>query len=161
MTEQPTRANTVVLGMGNPLMGDEGVGGAVVRRLAEGARGGEGVDFIDAGTAGMSILHLLLDRHKAVLIDCAFMGEPPGTIRRMRLDEVDSVKQLAHYSLHEADILGIIDMAKSLGQCPEDIVIFGIEPETIEPGQGLSQSVVSQMDVYLETVCDELNQDPA
>ena len=58
--------------------------------------------------------------------------------------KLKAVKKLAHQSLHEADILKILAMAKQLGQCPEEVVIFGIEPETIEPEQSLSQTIANK-----------------
>ena len=83
----------------------------------------------------MSLLHLIANRKKAIIIDCAKMGAKPGTIRRFTADEVQSVKKLSHFSLHEVDILQVINLSKQLGECPDEIVFFGIEPESLEPGQ--------------------------
>jgi hydrogenase maturation protease len=130
------KKSTVVLGLGNPLMADEGIGVYLIKRLAEQADQFPDVDFIDAGTGGMSVLHLIEDRDKAVFIDCAFMGEAPGVIRRFTPEEVRSTKVLAHQSLHEADLLHILSLAEQLGQCPEAVVIFGIQPE-LSPGDSL------------------------
>src|SRR4030042_2897768 len=69
------RKPVVVLGLGNPLMGDEGIGVYLVERLMESADEYPSVDFIDAGTGGLSILHHIEDRRKAIIIDCAFMAE--------------------------------------------------------------------------------------
>jgi hydrogenase maturation protease len=150
------KRSTIVLGLGNPLMADEGIGICLIERLAEAAGDRPDVDFVDAGTGGLAVLHQIEGRRKAIFIDCAYMDEGPGTIRRFRPEEVRSTKVLAHQSLHEADLLRIIDMARQLGQAPEEIVIFGIQPERIEPGIGLSPALSDRIDEYLAVLLREL-----
>ncbi len=115
-----------------------------VERLCESAAEYPAVDFLDAGTGGLSVLHHIEGRRKAIFIDCAFMDEEPGTIRRFTPEEVRSTKVLAHQSLHEADLLRIIEMARQLGQAPDEIVIFGIQPQRVELGMGLSPTLMEQ-----------------
>jgi len=146
----------VVLGLGNPLMADEGIGVHLIERLAPCAEQWPDVDFIDAGTGGMSVLYLIEGRQQALFIDCAFMGQEPGTIRRFTPDEVRSTKVLAHQSLHDADLLRILSLAEELGQCPERVVIFGIEPQVVEPRQGLSAVLLEQTEHYLAEILSEL-----
>jgi hydrogenase maturation protease len=147
----------VVVGLGNILLSDEGIGVHIVRRLAEVKERYPQVDFLDAGTAGMNLLHLIANRKKAIIIDCAKMGAKPGTINRFGPDEVESIKKLAHYSLHEVDILKVIDLSKQLGECPEKIVFFGIEPESLKPGQTLSKTLAGKIDSYITEICKELS----
>jgi hydrogenase maturation protease len=146
----------VVLGLGNPLMADEGIGIDLVERLAQEADRYPSVDFIDAGTGGMAVLHLIEGRRKAVLIDCAFMGEAPGVLRRFTPEEVHSTKALAHQSLHEADLLRILTLAEELGQLPEQVTIFGIQPQVVEVRQGLSDILRNGVDHYLAEIRSEL-----
>ncbi len=150
------KKDTIVLGLGNPLMSDEGIGGFVVEQLKKEAAQYPNVEFVDAGTAGMSLLHLLAGRRKAVIIDCAFMGTEPGTIKKFTPDDVSSVKKLAHQSLHELDILKVIEISKQIGEAPEEIIIFGIEPERIEPGQKISQPLTAKINEYIKDVRNEL-----
>jgi len=147
---------TVVLGLGNPLMADEGIGVRLVERLAESASQYPDVELVDAGTGGLSVLYQLEGRRKAIFIDCAYLGEEPGTIRRFGPEEVCSRKVLAHQSLHEADLLRIIDLARQLGQAPDEIVIFGIEPQRIEPALGLSPALARRIDEYVAVLRQEL-----
>ena len=84
------------------------------------------------------------------------MDEPPGTIRRFTPDQVQSVKVLAHQSLHEADLMQIIAMARELGQAPDQIIIFGIQPERVEPGLGLSRTLTERIDEYVSMILHEL-----
>ena len=98
------------------------------------------------------MLHLIAERKKVIIIDCAYMNKTPGTMIRFSPDDVESVKKLMHYSLHEIDILKVIELARRLNQCPEDIVILGVEPEKIELKDGLNPALVKNIDGYLETV---------
>lgn len=147
---------TIVLGLGNPLMSDEGIGVLLVNRLSELSENYPEADFVDAGTGGLNLLHLFEGREKAILVDCANMEEEPGTINKFTPVQVKSVKQLAHQSLHEQDILKIIKMAKTLDQCPKEIVIFGIQPEQVSLGQTLSNELEQKIDDYISMICKEL-----
>jgi len=150
--------STVVLGLGNPLMGDEGIGVYLVEQLSHFAGEYPSVDFLDAGTGGLSVLHYIEGRRKVVIIDCAFMDEAPGAIRRFTPDEVRTRKVLAHQSLHEADLMRIIEIARQLGQAPQEIVIFGIQPQRIELIQELSPTLMDKTDEYIALIRQELEE---
>jgi len=147
----------VVLGLGNPLMADEGIGVYLIERLTKLAPEYPNVDFVDAGTGGLSVLHVIEGRRKAIVIDCAFMDEEPGVIRRFTPHDVRSAKVLAHQSLHEADLLHILNLAKQLDQAPEQVVIFGIQPEQVVPSTGLSAALLTRMNTYLSQILCELH----
>ncbi|MCD6393497.1 MAG: hydrogenase maturation protease [Planctomycetes bacterium] len=147
---------TIVLGLGNPLMGDEGIGIKLIEMLQSASGDFPEADFVDAGTGGMSLLHLISDRRKAVIIDCAHMGTEPGTIRQFTPDHVKTVKQLTHLSLHEVDIIKVIDLARQLGECPEEIIFFGIEPETVTQQMELSNILTDRLAQYIETIKTQL-----
>jgi hydrogenase maturation protease len=150
------RKNVVVIGLGNILLSDEGIGVHLIRQLSNQQAKFPKVDFIEAGAAGMNLLHLIANRKKAVIIDCAKMGEKPGTIRRFAPDQVTSIKHLTHFSLHEIDILQVLNLSKQLGECPAEVVFFGIEPKSLKPGQNLSQTLSAKIDSYIAVVCEEL-----
>ncbi len=138
----------VVIGLGNPLMSDEGVGLHLLRILIDRQKQYPDVEFVDAGGSGMRALHAMARRRRAVFLDCAFMGEKPGTLRRFRPEEVASKKILPRLSLHEGDLLDTIALSRKLGECPPEIVIFGIEPGSIGPGETLSATLKEQMNEY-------------
>ena len=146
----------IVIGLGNTLMSDEGLGVHVVQRLSDFADKFPQVDFTDAGTGGVSILHLISGKDKAIFIDCAKMGEKSGAIKKFTLREIKSTKVLSHQSLHEVDLIKIIEMAGRLGQCPADIIIFGIEPQSVEPGRELSETLADRLNEYVTEICKEL-----
>ena len=149
---------TVVIGLGNPLMSDEGIGIHELRALAARPRDLPGVDLVDAGTSGMSVLHAMANRQKAILVDCAFMGEAPGRVRRFTPDKVSSRKTLAGLSLHEGDLWQVIELSRKLGEYPGEVVIFGIEPERVCPGEDLSEVLRERLPEYAERVRAEATQ---
>jgi len=146
----------VVGGLGNPLMSDEGVGLYIIRELASRLENLNHADFIDLGTSSMNVVHAVARRQKAVLIDCALMDEPAGTIRRFTPDDVVSGKEMPHFSLHEGDLLDALKLSQLLEECPQEIVIFGIQPENMEFGEGLSPTLNEQLENYVEMVMIEL-----
>jgi hydrogenase maturation protease len=147
----------IVLGLGNPLMSDEGIGCRIIECLLAQAEKFPSVDFVDAGTGGLSVLHLIANRKKAIIIDCAYMEMEPGAIKKFRPDEVKTIKKLAHLSLHETDIIKVINLAKMLGQYPKQLVIFGIEPHTIESQPALSNTLNAKINDYLTAIAEELS----
>lgn len=156
MTNQSAKKEIVVIGLGNLLLSDEGIGGHLIRKLSEHRDKFPSVEFIDAGTGGMNVLHLIANRKKAVIIDCVKMGKKPGTIKRFEPTDVQTTKKMSHFSLHEADILQIINLSRQLGECPDKIVIFGIEPESLELGQKPSKTLSDRIDNYSLDICKEL-----
>lgn len=152
------RAPTAVIALGNPLLSDEGVGTKVLQRLAAGSRRFPNTDFLDLGTAGFELLHAMAERETVLVVDCAFMGAQPGTMRRFAPQEVRSVKLATDVSAHRSDVLQIVELLETLGQAPGSIWIYGIEPQTIEPGEQLSDVLSDRLDQYAQTVADDLEQ---
>ncbi len=150
--------HTVVIGLGNPLMSDEGIGIRLLAELTECLHREEfaGVLFLDLGTSGAKVLHAIARKRKAIFLDCVFMGERPGAIRRFSMDDVRSLKILSRFSFHEADLLGILELSRKLGEYPEEVVIFGIEPQEIVPGDGLSSVLIARLQEYMAMIEGEL-----
>jgi hydrogenase maturation protease len=146
----------LVAGIGNPLMADEGIGGFLIGELKKYRQKFPDVEFLDAGSGGMTLLHKINSREKLILIDCAKMRTPPGTIKKFSPEQVQSVKKLMHYSLHEADILKILEISEKLGERPKKVIIFAIEPETIETKQALSKTLSGKIQEYTELILSEL-----
>lgn len=159
MLFEPSK-ETIVIGLGNPLMADEGIGIVLVEELGKLAAAGklpsDTVEYYDGGCGGMYLLHTIADRKKAILIDCCLMGEEPGAIRRFTPDDVNSVKQMAHLSLHEVDILNVIEMTKKIGSCPDEIVIFGVEPVSITQQLHLNDAIQAKIPDYIAEITREI-----
>jgi len=149
-------APTVVIGLGNPMMSDEGIGVAVVARLQQCADLPVDVEIIDLGTGGLSVLHEISGRRKVVFVDCAYMDASPATMRRFTPDEVVSTKLQIRLSLHEGDLLQTLELAKQLGELPPEIVIYGVEPEQVTFNLGLSDVLEMKLDDYVATIRQEI-----
>lgn len=156
ISEIDMKNDLLVVGLGNPLVRDEGVGNKIVERLAAEADNFLNTDITDGGTGGITLLHLMANRKKVIIIDCANMREEPGTIKRFTPDDVKSVKQLSHLSLHEIDIMQVLEMSRKLGELPEKIVIFGIQPEILEDSIGLTEVISNNLCYYLELIRKEI-----
>ncbi|NLW50207.1 MAG: hydrogenase maturation protease [Candidatus Brocadiaceae bacterium] len=151
-----TISDVLVAGLGNPLMGDEGVGPRVVDLAARRAGEPPGIDFLDLGTPGLALLHALRGRRRVVLVDCAMMGAPPGTIRRFTPAELRPAAGPGAASLHEPDLPALLRLARRLGERLPEIVIFGIQPLRIEPGVGLSPALEARLADYAGRVVAEV-----
>ncbi len=149
------QSNLSVIGLGNILCSDEGIGVYLLRRLQE-CSWPVAIDFIEFGVGGMQLLHLITGRQKVILLDCAFMGDAPGTIRRFTPDEVISRKNNTGLSLHEGDLLSILTLAATIGESPDEIIIFGIEPAIVTPGMELSPVLSKRLDEYQAMVTKEI-----
>ncbi|MFA5424413.1 MAG: hydrogenase maturation protease, partial [Phycisphaerae bacterium] len=101
-----------VVGLGNTIMADEGIGCVIAEVLSKGQAKYPGVEFIEAGCGGINLLHIMAERKKVIIIDCAIMGTEPGKIKRFTPEQAQSVKKLAHFSLHEVDVMKVIEMAR-------------------------------------------------
>jgi hydrogenase maturation protease len=150
------RCKDVVVGLGNPLMTDEGIGPCVVRRLRSKVAWLSQVDFVEQGCSPLAVLHAVAGRQKAILVDCALMEKPPGTIVRFTPEQVVSTRATTHLSLHDGDLLGELDLLWGLEEYPEEVVIFGIEPEIVMPGDRLSLTLRERLESYVEVVAREL-----
>lgn len=147
---------TVVIGLGNRLLSDEGIGLVLLEALAREAAEFPAVDFLELGTGGMAVLHALAGRQTAIILDCARMGEAPGVMRRFTPDTVRASDTPPHFSLHEGALLDWIGLSRRVGECPERIIIFGIQPETLAPGETVSPVLQVRLPEYLSVIGKEL-----
>jgi len=146
----------LIICLGNPLMRDEGIGTRIASELTVHLNGNPDVEVIDLGTGGLSVIHTVEGRKKVIFVDCAFMGQKPGMMMRFTPEQVQSVKRRTHFSPHQGDLLNVLELSRSLGQCPDDIVIFGIEPKEIAPGEGLTGELQNNIRQYVLTILEEL-----
>ncbi|MBN1525892.1 MAG: hydrogenase maturation protease [Spirochaetales bacterium] len=144
-----------VIGFGNPLAEDEGIGPLIIEKLIEKYPHKKEM-FVDCGTTGFSLLHMLEEVEKLVVVDCAYMNKKPGTIFRFTPEDVVSVKQLAHCSLHEGDLLSLIEIAKNTYPELQQVVIFGIQPEGMAFGKPMSETVLRKVETCIDAVIKEI-----
>ncbi len=142
-------APVVVIGVGNELMRDDGVGTWVVRQLEEENLGPE-VELVEGAVGGLDLVFDLEGRELAVIIDAARMGLAPGTVRLVRREEIEE-RLLPLASLHEIALHDVLELADLTGIRPE-IAVVAVEPEEVVPGLGLSPAVESAVPEMLKLV---------
>ena len=131
MTSDTGAAGTVVLGLGNPLMGDDGLGLAVLARLVEEWEFSPPVQLVDGGTWGMNLLPIIEDAESLVLLDAIRTGAQPGTV--IELERAALPRYLAHkLSPHQIDLKEVLALAELRGKLTETAVAIGAEPAAIE-----------------------------
>ena len=142
-----------VIGLGNTLRGDDGVGPEVVRILQRDyAR--EFKDITDLGSDAISVFEKLLENIPILVIDCARMGMPPGSVRRWSAGDVYSAPSVHGLSLHGFDLADVWRMAKAMG-AESDLIIIGVQPEKLEFNTGLSRPVRKSLPAIIQMVCEE------
>ena len=126
----PNRVATRILGIGNLLLGDEGVGVHVVRHLLEQGHLPEGVDCLDGGTGSLVLLEPLQTADRIILVDATMDGNPPGTLRRLVPKfSSDFPPSLA---AHDIGLRDLLDSFYLLGDEPPDVILFTISIAEIQ-----------------------------
>jgi hydrogenase maturation protease len=148
------RCPILVLGIGNILLRDEGVGVRVIERMREMPLP-ENVELVDGGTAGTDLLDVLAERRKVIIIDAMQSDCEPGAIVRFTADDLVRPDQ-STMSLHELGIAETLIMTRQLGCEPREVVVFGIKPKNIDPGLELSKEIAALVPKLVELVLSEI-----
>jgi hydrogenase maturation protease len=143
----------VILGIGNVILRDEGVGVHAVREL-EGRDLPPRVQVIDGGTALMDLLPVIQEAARIIVIDALKGGGEAGTIYRVTPDDLMAETERA-LSLHQVGLLEVLGMVKQLGGDPQ-VVIIGVEPKEISWGMELTPEVEARLPRVIDAVFEEL-----
>lgn len=154
LEETANRAPVLVLGVGNILLRDEGVGVRVAEAL-QGIALPDGVEVLDGGTASMALLDSLRDRDRVVIIDAVKGGGEPGTLYRFTPGDI-RVHSEVITSLHQLGVLDALFHLECLGRAPKSVVFYGIEPGEMDLGLDLTAGVEAVVPRVVELVLGEL-----
>ncbi|MEJ2068340.1 MAG: HyaD/HybD family hydrogenase maturation endopeptidase [Deltaproteobacteria bacterium] len=143
----------LILGVGNLILKDEGVGVHAVREL-EGKDLPAHVEVIDGGTYLMDLLSVIQEAERIIVIDALKGGGGPGTIYRVTPDDLMAETERA-LSLHQVGLLEILGMVRQLGGDPHAVII-GVEPKEIAWGMELTPEVAAKLPKVIEMVMEEL-----
>ena len=152
MTETPGR--TLVIGLGNPLMGDDGIGLAALERLVASWEV-DGVELVDGGTWGMNLLPLIESADTVILLDAIHLGRAPGTVIELDGDAVPR-RLAAKLSPHQIDLGEVLALAALRETLPRRLVAIGIQPAQVEMITALSPAVAAAMPLMLHRVAERL-----
>jgi len=154
MTKQkPPR---LILGVGNLLLRDEGVGVHVISALRD-RELPDDVELWDGGTASFDLLDTLAGRRQVIIIDAVRTGSEPGTIFRFTPEDISARREQVT-SLHQVGLLEALTVAEHLlDSAPQEVIILGIEPKEIDWGLELSPEVEAAVPKVIELVMEELD----
>ena len=152
-------APILVLGLGNTLLSDDGVGPVLLGHLSSFAQHWQGqVEFVDGGTQGLALLGRLSGRRALIIVDAVKTGAPPGTVHRMTLAELRGANPGRADSAHEGNAGALLAAAQLVDELPDHLFVVGVEPEKIATGHGLSDAVKRALPEASEEVHQLLTQ---
>jgi hydrogenase maturation protease len=152
MTE---RARCTVIGLGSPLMADDGVGLVALERLRRDYEMPDGVELVDGGTWGMSLLPIIEDADHLLFVDAINTGAPPGTVISLGREEIPRYLSMK-ISPHQVDLRDVLAVAEFRGTLPSKTIALGMQPERVEMMVGLSPTLEHKLDRLMATIVRQL-----
>lgn len=137
-----------IIGLGNPLRRDDGIGLILLDRLQHQQKEFQKkISFIDGGTGGMNLLHLLARFDVVLIIDAVNFKGKPGDTRLFTLEQIQSKKKTPiSLSTHETDFIKVLALSKELNELPQKLTMFGVQPYNLSHGTGLSEQIIPHLD---------------
>jgi hydrogenase maturation protease len=147
--------NILVLGVGNLLLMDEGLGVRALETIEQRYEIPAGVELMDGGTSGMELLGYIQGRDALIILDAVTCNKSPGTIVRMEGDQVPALfrKKISPHQLGLSDLIAAARLTDSL---PGKVVLFGVEPKELGTGLDLSDTVAGILEQLADLVAFEL-----
>ncbi len=145
-------------GIGNVLLGDDGVGPYVVRVLeSEYSLEGD-VEIADLGTPALDLTHRIVGLHTVILVDCVASDDPPGSVVPYRKADILRETPAQRLDPHSPALSECLMSAEMLGASPENVLLVGIVGENFEPGCELSEAVRGAVRQAIGAILDELQE---
>jgi hydrogenase maturation protease len=148
----------LVLGLGNVLLQDDGVGPALLGLLETLHGKDDRVEFVDGGTQGLALLGYLSERQAVLILDAVALGAEPGSVHVREDTEVLNLGTARASTAHEGNAGELLRVAVLLGDLPDHVVLVGVEPKTIRTGVGLSSDVKASLPIALSEARARLQQ---
>ena len=149
-------AETLVLGLGNVLLGDEGVGVRVIEYLLERYDFPQEVRVMDGGTLGLDLLPYLEDASRLLVVDAVQSRQPPGTLVRLERDEIPIFLSAAKVSPHQEGLQDLLAVAALKGYLPAEVVFWGAQVGSMGVSLELSPAVAAQVEPLAQKILAEL-----
>lgn len=155
LAPQSSAGAAVVLGLGNLLRRDEGLGIRALERLRERYIFPDAVQLVDGGTLGLDLLCYLEDADHLLVLDAALTEGPPGTLLRVAGGDVPAFFGI-RTSPHEVALADLLAVARLRGAEPGEVVVLGMQPLALELGWDLSEPVALHLDALVRAAVSEL-----
>jgi len=144
----------LILGVGNLLLSDEGVGVHVAQRMMT-MNWPPAVQVVEGGTDGFGLVNFITEADRMILIDAVKGGGQPGSIYRFEIDDCPPYPDLFKTSVHQISILEVINLSSLISSTPRTTII-GIEPASIEMGMELSPTVEAKIPKVIQMIQEEV-----
>lgn len=148
-----------VVGIGNILMQDDGIGPAVVHRLENAYCWDDGVELLDAGAPGMELAYLIEARDVLILVDAVELDEPPGTLRWFDHDEIVAGGVPVRVGPHDPGIREAILKLELVEAAPRTVELLGVVPERVDLGAGLSAAAQRGVEAATEALLERMQRE--
>jgi len=148
--------SALIGGIGNVLLGDDGVGPYVLRVLESQYTFGADIELLDLGTPALDLTHQIVGRRSLILIDSVASGDAPGSVVLYRKQDIVSIAPPERLDPHSPALSECLMTAEMLGSSPEHILLVGIVGTNYEPGDPLSPAVKASVDSAIEAIVGEL-----
>ena len=145
----------LILGLGNPLQADDGIGCRVAQAL-ERLILRDDVEVMDGGTPGVGLLNLFEGRRRVIIVDAAEMGRPPGEVVCFRPKDVTLTGSVQRFSLHRSGVADALALAHELKMPLPEISVLGVQPAYVEWGENLSPQVQAALPQVIEAVLQQV-----
>jgi hydrogenase maturation protease len=147
-----SRRKTLILGIGNTLLQDEGAGVHAIRMLADRTMQRDDIELMDGGTLSFSLAGAIEDADQLIVIDAAQYDGEPGTTKVFIGDQMDAfIGGNRKLSVHEVSLIDLMMIARLADQLPRQRALIGIQPQTIEWGETPSPPVAGA----IRLACDQ------
>jgi hydrogenase maturation protease len=156
MTTAHPYISVLVLGIGNLVMSDDGVGVLVAQRLQQGYRFADNVEVMDGGTLGLDLLPKLENITNLIMIDAVETGQKAGTCVRLSGRELPIALE-TKVSPHQMGLKDLLAVSELMGHSPKEMVLIGVQPGSIEMEIGLTTEVAAQLETLVANVLTELD----
>lgn len=150
-----TSPRVLVLGIGNLVMSDDGVGVQVVQHLQREYRFADNVEIMDGGTLGLDLLPKLEGIDHLIVVDAVETGRRPGTCVRLAGEELPIALE-TKLSPHQMGLKDLLSVARLLGHSPAEMVLIGVQPGSIEMGTELTPEIEVMLPVLVGNILNEL-----
>ncbi|HZP92450.1 MAG TPA: HyaD/HybD family hydrogenase maturation endopeptidase [Burkholderiales bacterium] len=150
----PGREKTLVLGIGNALLGDEGAGVHAVRALSRRVRDFPGVEFLDGGTLSFTLAPAIERAGRLIVIDAAQLHAPPGSVEVFEGEDMDRfLGRQRRSSVHEVSLTDLLAVARLSGALPERRTLIGIQPAYLDwadaPTPAVAQGIARACEIAI------------
>lgn len=144
----------LIIGIGNPYRRDDAVGLIVARALRE--KNLDNIEVLELSGEGSALIEAWQGAERVIVIDAVCSDATPGTIFRFETHRQPIPTKFFRYSTHNFGLAEAIELARSLGQLPKELIVYGIEGKDFSPGEGLSFEVAHVVSQVLKQILSDI-----